>query len=81
MLDFLSYKMPPCGAIFHHKLPTFYVNGCRLHIPLANIFEAKKWAASFTCTLFKLEVKEVLWNPSFSLAAFVSQPSKASLAA
>ena len=26
----------------------------RLHIPLANIFEMKEWAASFTCTLFKL---------------------------
>ena len=76
----LFYKMPPCRAIFDHKLPTFYVNGCRLHIPLANIFEAKEWAASFTCTFFKLAVEEVLWNPSFSHPAYVTQPSKASLA-
>ena len=57
MLDSLFYEMPPCGAIFDHKLPTFYVNGCRLHIPLANIFAAKEWAASFTCTFFKLAVE------------------------
>ena len=31
------------------------------------------------CTLFKLAVEEVLWNPSFSHPAYVTQPSKASL--
>ena len=31
-----------------------------LHTPLANIFEAKKWAASFTCTIFKLVIEELL---------------------
>ena len=33
---------------------------------LAIIFEAKEWAASFTCTLLKLAVEKVIWNPSFS---------------
>ena len=79
MLDLLFYEMPPRGAIFEHKLPTFYVYGCRLHIPLANIFEAKEWAASFTCTPVKLAVKEVLWHPSFSHPTYVTQPSNASL--
>ena len=74
ILDSLFYKMPPCGAIFDH------VNGCRLPIPLANIFEAKEWAASFTCTPVKLAIEEVLWNPSFSHPTYVSQPSKACLA-
>jgi len=72
--------MPPRGAIFDHKLPTFYVNDCRLHTPLANIFEAKEWAVIFKSTLFKLAVEEVLWNLSFSHPAYVTQPSKASLA-
>ena len=72
MLASLVYKMPPCGAIFDHQLPTFHVNACRLHIPLATIFEAKEWAASFTCTPVKLAIEEVLWNPSFSHPAYVS---------
>ena len=55
-------------------------DGCRLHIPLANIFEAKEWATSFTCTSVKLAVEEVLWNHSFSHPVYVSQPSKVSLA-
>ena len=63
MPDSLIYKMPPCGAIFYYTLPTLYFNGCRLHIPLANIFETKKWSTSFTCTIFNLAVEEVVWNP------------------
>ena len=79
LLDSLFYEMPSRGAIFDHKLATFFVNGCILQIPLANIIEAKEWAASFTCTLFKLSVQKVSWNPSFSHPEYVTQPSKASL--
>ena len=80
MLDSLFYELPPCGATVDHKPSTFYVNGCRDHISLVNIFEAKEWVASFTYTLFKLAVEEVFWNPSFFHPAYVTEPSKASLA-
>ena len=60
-------------------LPTFCINGCRLHIALANIFQTKEWAASFTCSLFKIAIEEVHWNPSFTHHAHVTQQAKSLL--
>ena len=67
MLDSLFYVMPPCGAIFDNKLSTFFVNGCRFHISIANMFEAKEWAAIKMCTLSKLTVEVISWTYNESI--------------